>query len=346
MEKALLYVQSDDGSVTCRLCSHYCIIRPEETGICRLRKNISGELFTLSYGKSSGFAIDPIEKKPFFHFKPGAKVLSFGTPGCNFSCLNCQNSSLSQSVRLNKISLEFEHEYSSPDVVKLAEMSNVDGIAYTYSEPTIFFEYARDIILESRKNKQTKNLFHLFISNGYFSKETSNLIKNENLLQGINIDLKFIDDKLYREVCGGRVQPVLDSIKRINDLKETIFLEVINLLIPGRNDSDEQLEKLCDFMASVNPEIPLHFNAFSPNFKLSTVPATPLTTLRRAKKTAEGKGIKFVYIGNAGRNTETNTYCPECSSLLVERNHFSVTKILIDSSAKCQNCNALIKIRI
>ncbi|MCL5991059.1 MAG: radical SAM protein, partial [Bacteroidetes bacterium] len=230
---ALLYDRLDDekNSVICRLCSHYCEIKDGNIGICLLRKNIGGELFTMTWGRTEGLAIDPIEKKPFYHFKPSSKVLSFGTPGCNFRCMNCQNWQLSQSVRYYSDKALANKVFLPEHVAEYASIHKVDGISYTYSEPTIFFEYARDTILECRKNKQTESLFHVFVSNGYFTKEAVELMDRENLLSALNIDLKFMDEHKYKKIAGGTLEPVLDSIKRIYDLRDKIHLEIINLVI-------------------------------------------------------------------------------------------------------------------
>ncbi|MFH1052360.1 MAG: AmmeMemoRadiSam system radical SAM enzyme [bacterium] len=322
MKQAILYEKQDENIIKCLLCSHYCEIKPGQAGTCLLRKNVDGELYTYSYGASTGFAIDPIEKKPFYHFKPGSKVLSFGTPGCNFKCLNCQNWQLSH-VKRNTIE-QLTAEYPPSLIAELAIKNNVDGIAYTYSEPTIFFEYARDTILECRKNYPDIELFHIFISNGFMSKETIQLIKNEKLISAINIDLKFINSEKYKKICHASLQPVLDNIKRFQDLSDFIHMEIINLVIPGENDTEEDFEKLSQFIFSVNPEIPVHFSRFHPANKLQDKPATDLKTLFRAKQIAEETGLKYIYIGNTNLPDVENTYCPNCKTLLINRNMYSI----------------------
>jgi len=348
LQQAILYEKHDENIVKCLLCSHYCEIKPGQVGTCLLRKNIDGELFTYSYGASTGFAIDPIEKKPFYHFKPGSKVLSFGTPGCNFKCLNCQNWQMSHAKKDDILrqahvlrqaqddilrqaqddnAIENLHiEYSPSFIADLAIEQGVDGIAYTYSEPTIFFEYARDTILECRKKYPNVDLFHLFISNGFMSKETIDLIAKENLISAINIDLKFMNDKKYRKICNSSLQPVLDNIKRFQDLSDSIHMEIINLVIPEENDSVDDINALVDFIVSVNPEIPLHFSRFHPSNKMTDKPATDLNTLLKAKEIAESKGLKYVYIGNTNLPGVENTYCPNCKKLLIERSRYS-TKV-------------------
>ncbi len=343
--KAILYEQLESDAIRCTLCSHYCLISLGQKGTCRLRTNIGGELFTSSWGKSSGFAIDPIEKKPFFHYKPSSRVLSFGTPGCNFSCLNCQNSSLSQAVRQNKPILDNSTIFLPEDIALMAEQNNVDGIAYTYSEPTIFFEYARDTILECRKHSHLKDLFHVFVSNGYFSKEMLDIVSKENLLQAVNIDLKFISDEKYKKICGARLQPILDNIKRIYDLRKQIHLEIINLIIPGENDSDEEINKLCEFVAGISTDIPLHFSRFFPRYKMMNTPATPIETMLKAQETAKSYKMKYIYLGNMDIPNALNTYCPNCSKQLIERDFYEIKKNILLGSDKCPDCNYQINIR-
>ncbi len=279
LREALFFNQLSDGKVLCTLCNHFCLIEEGKTGKCRVRLNQKGKLYSLNYGKGVSFAMDPIEKKPFFHFKPGTHVLSFGTPGCNFQCLNCQNWDLRQAMKEIKNPLEISPTYPE-QIAEMAINNQADGIAYTYSEPTIFFEYAYDCIRETRK--RNKNLFHVFVSNGYFSKQLLDFIYNEKLLQAIRIDLKFIDEKKYMEVTGGRLKPVLENIRNV--YQKGIHIEVINLIIPTLNDTEEDIKKTVEAVKSVSPDIPLHFSAFHPDYKLTDLPRTPLTTLLNAKK--------------------------------------------------------------
>ena len=325
--------------VKCELCAHYCIINDGDVGACLVRKNKRGKLVSLNWGKAESLAIDPIEKKPFFHFKPGSNVLSFGTPGCNFRCLNCQNWSLSQAVK------QFGAQSLQTLIVKPETIAGravgekVDGIAYTYSEPTIFFEYAYDTIMECRKRQKregqksgqlAKDFFHVFVSNGYFSREMLDLVVRKKLLAAIRIDLKFMDDDKYLRICGGRLKPVLDSIKRVAALRNNagwpIHLEVINLVIPGQNDSDEDLRAVSEYVAGLSPDIPLHFSRFFPNFKMENVPPTALERLIRAKEIAKKAGLNYVYIGNADVPAGEDTNCPKCGELLISRNRFGVEK--------------------
>ncbi len=349
MHEALLYQKAGDGSgaVNCRLCSHYCHIEEGNTGTCKLRVNEDGTLFTMSWGNADGAAIDPIEKKPFFHYKPNTRVLSFGTPGCNFRCLNCQNSHLSQVYRNYHPHSDMEKTLTPEQIVNYAEKYKVDGIAYTYSEPTIFFEYARDTVLECRRREALCSVFHVLVSNGFFSPEMLELSLKEDLFSAVNIDLKFMSDGKYRDICGGRLQPVLDNIRRVYDAREKMHMEIINLVIPGENDSDDDFVRLCEFMASVSPEIPLHFNRFYPKYKMANKDLTELSTLTRAKETAIKHGLKYVYIGNASLRDSENTYCPECGALLVERHYYEIGSNCFEAlepgeEPRCPKCGALV----
>lgn len=284
--KSKLYIgNSENHNITCLLCNHYCEVADGAAGLCRVRLNSKGEMISLSYGAANGFAIDPIEKKPFYHFKPSTKVLSFGTPGCNFHCLNCQNSSLSQSVLNRTLNLDSIPFTTPEDIILLAVRSNSDGIAYTYSEPTIFFEYCRDTVFAARDCQESSGLYHVFISNGFFSREMFDIVERESLFDAMNIDLKFMREDRYKKVCNTSLNPVLDNIRRVHNAG--IHLEIINLLIPGENDSAEDITELCRFVSSVSNDIPLHFSRFFPRYKMSDRRSTPNETLVMAKEIAK-----------------------------------------------------------
>lgn len=331
------------GKIQCQLCAHYCMIDEGSVGKCLVRRNDGGKLVTLNWGKTEGLAIDPIEKKPFLHFKPGTSVLSFGAPACNFRCLNCQNWQLSQYAR--EVGAATDWPITTPtQIAEEAARHKVDGVAYTYSEPTIFFEYARDTVLACRKKKETKDLFHVFVSNGYFSKEMLDMAVEEKLLAAIRIDLKFIEEEPYWRITGGHLKPVQDSIGRVWELRnKNIHLEVINLMIPGENDSDGQIEKLCKWLASVSPEIPLHFSRFFPYYKMNDKPPTDIKRLIRAKEIAKKVGIKYAYIGNTDLPGAENTYCPKCNELLIERDRYVILQNKL-SSPSCPKCGEKINI--
>ena len=333
--------------VQCQLCAHFCAIKEGDVGKCLVRKNIGGKLYSLNWGKPAGFAIDPIEKKPFFHFKPGTQVLSFGTPGCNFRCLNCQNWDLSQAVVENSVHA-FDLPFHSPaDVASRAARGGVNGIAYTYSEPTIFFEYAHDIVKEAKK--KAPKLYNVFVSNGYFSRYMLDVVEKENMLDAIRIDLKFVNEDKYMEVCGGHLKPVLDSIGRVNRLrKKGMMLEVIALVIPTLNDSTDDIRDLSKRIAKISPDIPVHFSRFYPQFKLSNLPPTDYGTLLMAKRIAMEEGVKYAYIGNTDMPGVEDTLCPECGFELIIRDGFSITKNVFKEHREptCPKCGGKINIVI
>ncbi len=342
MKEAELYIKDNNSQkVYCKLCPHYCEIEPNGKGICGVRKNIDGKLYSLTYEKASGLSIDPIEKKPFYHYKPGSKVLSFGTPGCNFKCKNCQNYDL--SFFNTKLLENFDNTISVNDIINTYESYKYDGIAYTYSEPTIFYEFAKDVILKFKENEFTKDLFHLFVSNGYMSDELIDEIIENNLINAINIDLKFIDNNLYKKICKGTLSPVLNTIRRFNN--SNIFIEIINLVIPTLNDSDDDFKQISETIAEINPEIPLHFSRFFPQNKMLDYPPTDIKRLIKAKEIAENTGLKFVFIGNVNVPNASNTYCPYCGKLLIERIGYRITKFNFnDHVDKCPFCESKVNI--
>lgn len=343
MQPALLWEKTDcDYTVLCKLCSHYCEIKVGNYGICGVRKNIDGKLFSLSYGNSSGFAIDPIEKKPLYHFKPGSRVLSFGTPGCNFHCRNCQNWQLSQDKCK---SIDSATKYTPEYIATMAQKYDFEGVAYTYSEPTIFFEYARDTVLKFREYFPVKKYFHVFVSNGFMSKESLDIIEKEKLISAINIDLKFINDNKYKKNTGGMIEPILNNIKRINELRELIHLEITNLLIPDINDDEDSIKQLTNWIANVSNEIPLHISRFFPNYKMEDKQPTAKEKLISAKSIANNEGLKFVYIGNTNLSDMSSTFCPNCNELLIKRDGYKTSiKSLEINTMKCIKCETKINI--
>ncbi len=349
MKEAVLYKmlpeKSGEKILRCVLCAHYCQIKPHDFGECKIRQNLDGTLFTRTWGMVEGLAIDPIEKKPFFHFKPGTKALSFGTPGCNFMCANCQNCDLSQAFYENTARARPGSQIKPESIADAASRYKADGIAYTYSEPTIFFEMVRDTVHACRNNEMTKDLYHVFISNGYFSKEMLDMVRKEKLLDAMNIDLKFMDDEKYQRMTGGRLAPVLKSIERVNEI-EDIHLEIINLVIPGENDSDDDLKKTADYLAGVSVEIPLHFSRFYPRNKMEDSAPTPPERLGRAVEIAKDAGMKYVFIGNTNLQGAEDTHCPNCGELLISRSYYGLTKNVFreNKSPHCPVCSEKINI--
>ena len=284
-------------------------------GKCRIRKNINGKLYALTYNKPAVINIDPIEKKPLYHFLPGTKSLSIGMNGCNFSCENCQNWTLSQSG----LGVYYSKEIKTDYIINQAQECKCPSISYTYSEPFVSWEYVYEIAKLAR-NKGIKNVT---VSNGFINPVPLN--KLCKYLDGSNIDLKSIDNEFYKKICGARLEPVLEAIKIMH--KNKVWIELTNLLIPGLNTQEQEIKKLVNWIVeNLGKNVPVHFTAFFPQYKLADLEPTDLETLRKAKKTAEDAGIKFVYVGNLPDKEGNNTYCPKCKKLLIERRGFSVIK--------------------
>jgi pyruvate formate lyase activating enzyme len=319
--------QRVDGDVKCMLCHQQCRIKSGHRGLCGVRENQNGTLLTLVYGNLIAANVDPIEKKPFFHFLPGSLAYSIATMGCNFRCLHCQNADISQMpAETGKIS----GRYVTPqEIVAQAQENGCQSIAYTYTEPTIFFEYAYDVAVQA-KDCGLKNVF---VSNGYTGKEAAEKIMP--ILDANNIDLKG-DDQFYRRICGARVEPVKENIRRMWNFG--VWIEVTTLLIPGYNDSDEQLRELGTFLAEVSTDIPWHISAFYPMYKLKDAPRTSAESLRRGVSIGYEAGLKYVYAGNIpGESEDTN--CPVCGNMLVERSSFQVVRNSL-VNGQCPNCHA------
>ena len=325
-KEALLYKKLDNNGVHCYLCSHQCRIAEGKFGFCGARENVGGILYTHAYGKVIAAHTDPIEKKPLYHFLPGSKSFSIATIGCNFRCSFCQNWQISQRSFSDK---DPAGELFSPeDIVKAALDSGCKSISYTYTEPTIFFEYA----LETAKLAKSAGLYNNFVTNGYMTKECLEIARP--YLDAANVDLKFFRDESYRRVCSGRLQPVLDSIRMMHELG--IWVEVTTLIVPGENDSKEEIADICGFIAGVDKNTPWHISRFHPDYKFSEYQATPEETLRRAYDLGRKAGLNYIYIGNVyGFGNDTN--CHSCKKLLVKREVFSVLEDNI-KAGKCAFC--------
>ncbi|MCK5474367.1 MAG: AmmeMemoRadiSam system radical SAM enzyme [Candidatus Aenigmarchaeota archaeon] len=322
VKDALFWKKINANTVQCMLCARYCKIIEGKKGNCGVRQNINGELKSLVYGKLISKAVDPIEKKPLYHFCPGTKVLSIATVGCNFHCSFCQNWEISQEAHIMG-------ENTTPEeIVELAVKNNCQGIAYTYTEPTIFYEFAYDVAKLAKK----QGLYNVFVTNGYISKEP--LDKISPYLDAANVDLKSMSDNFYQTVCGvPSVKPVLDTIKRMIDLG--IHTEITNLLIPGLNDSPEEINKLITWVKNISNNIPLHFSAYYPTYKLNA-PPTPTQTLINAFGVAKKAGLNHVYLGNIRNEEYSNTHCPTCKKVVILRKGYDVKNYL--SNNKCPNC--------
>jgi len=332
--KEALFWAEEGGKVRCDLCPHKCHIASGKRGICGVRENRDGKLYTLIYGKMTSIIPDPIEKKPLFHFYPGTEVLSFGTVGCNFKCPHCQNWSISQ-MKYGDIGLR---NISVQEVVKSAKRFGCRGVAWTYNEPIIWYEFTLDGCIAAKKN----GLYTAYVTNGFIEEEPLKMIAPH--LDAMNIDVKAFNEDFYSKVCKGRLAPVLETVKTAKDLG--IHIELTYLIIPTQNDKSEELEAFCDWAASVSKDIPLHFSRFHPDYKMTSIPPTPMGTLEMAFNTAKEKGMRFVYLGNImpGDKSE-NTYCPKCNELLIERWGFNVQRNNL-KSARCPNCAEPLNIKL
>lgn len=313
MHEASLYEKLDENKVACHLCSHRCKIAPGKRGVCGVRENRDGVLYTLTYGRLISRAIDPIEKKPMYHFLPGTDSYSIAAAGCNFRCDFCQNWSISQVGPDGEGELPGA-DATPEDVVQDAARRGCASIAYTYTEPTIFFEFARDCAELARE----KGIAGVFVTNGYQTPETIEAMTG--LIDAANVDLKSFSDDFYRTRCGARLEPVLEAIRAMH--AAGIFIEVTTLLIPGLNDSEEELGKITEFLAGLSPDVPWHVSRFHPDYKLTDADPTPASSLERAVAIGRAAGLHYVYVGNAP-SEYTDTACPSCGATVVRRRGFS-----------------------
>lgn len=328
MKEAFLYNKLDNNKVRCNLCAHRCVVNAGKYGICKIRENVDGILYTKVYGRTIAQHIDPIEKKPLYHFYPGSKAYSFATPGCNFRCLFCQNWDISQITNIDI--LESGQKATPEQIVRDTKQSNCKSIAYTYTEPTIFFEYSYDTACLAHE----AGLQNLYITNGYMTPEMLEMI--DPYLDAVNVDLKAFREDTYRKIIGARLQPVLDSLKNIK--KTGIWLEVTSLIIPGINDDPKEIQDMADFVAvELGKDVPWHISRFFPAYEMNEVPATPVKTLQMAKEAGLKAGLNYVYIGNVSSVGDTDTKCPLCGHLLIERSVFGVIHNTI-KDGQCPKC--------
>jgi len=317
--------------VRCKICPKMCLISPGESGDCKVRFNIDGEIKSIMYGHPCSVNIDPIEKKPLFHVLPGSSVLSVGTFGCNLHCKNCQNWQISQNIPEDVLKYP---ELLPADVAPLARKHGCDSVAYTYTDPTVFYEYALDCSIKVHE----LGLKNIIVSAGYINKKPwRELCKYTD---AANIDLKSMSNDFYKSICSITLPPVLDALVIA---KENLMLEVTNLVIPTLNDSDEDLKKLCKWIKeNLGEDTPLHFSRFFPQYQMNDLPPTPVETLQRAKEIAEAEGMQFVYIGNLQTKNGGNTYCPDCKKLLIERDGYLVKQNII-YNGMCPDCKTEIE---
>ncbi len=322
---------TSNNKILCTLCPRYCRIGEGQNGFCYIRYNKNGKLYTSGYGHPTGFALDPIEKKPLNHFLPGSQILSFGTAGCNLGCKFCQNWNIS------KAEYDFTNsKTASPEtVVSLALKHHAPSIAYTYNDPTIFGEYVIDISKIAREN----NIKNVMVTAGYIDKEARKDIYE--FIDAANVDLKAFTEKFYFSLTSSHLEDILDTLLWIKH-ETNIWLEITTLLIPGKNDNPEEIKKMCSWIArSLGEDTPLHFTAFHPDFKMTDLPRTPLKTLSEARSIALSEGIKYCYMGNVNNIDGHTTYCPKCNSQLIVRDWHSVTKNIIKNGT-CPVCGTII----
>jgi len=331
MKEALVYDSLPGKDVRCRLCGHNCLIKNGHRGICAVRENTDGRLYSLVYGKVISLNVDPIEKKPLFHFLPGSTSFSIATVGCNFRCKHCQNYEISQYPRERKFEIPGK-DMSPEQVVQQAIQYGCESISYTYTEPTIFFEFAYDCA----QLAQEKGLKNVFVSNGYTGPDAVRLIAP--YLDANNIDLKG-SDTFYREVCGARLDPVKETIRLMKE--SGVWVEVTTLIIPDLNDSEADLTAIAEFIVTVDPGIPWHVSQFYPTYKLTDKPRTPVATLRHACEIGYKAGLRHVYEGNVPGEGGENTYCPSCSHLLIGRYGYAIRENTL-RNGRCPVCNTVI----
>jgi pyruvate formate lyase activating enzyme len=315
----------DEGDkVRCLLCPHLCLIAMGKSGICGVRMNAAGKLMAMTYGKVSSMNLDPIEKKPLYHFKPGESVLSFGSVGCNLGCLHCQNFSISQAGPGSS----YLRDVPPEGIADLVGSSGCNGVSWTYNEPTMWTEF----VIDSSKICKDRGFFTTFVTNGYINEEP--LRRMKGIVDAMNIDVKGFTEDFYRKVCKASLAPVLDAVEVAKEIG--IHVELTYLIIPGKNDSTDELEGFCEWSAGMDIDMPVHFSRFHPDYKMMDVRPTPASTIGKACKIAKEKGIRFAYVGNMTSDQES-TYCPECGALAIKRSGFSA-RIVNMKDGRCGKC--------
>ena len=327
IKEAMLYEKLDDQYVHCNLCAHRCTIKPDRRGICGVRENKDGVLYSLVYGTLIAEHIDPIEKKPFFHVYPASKSYSIATVGCNLNCDFCQNHEISQMPRSTRMITG--EDILPAEIADQAKKSGSKTIAYTYTEPTIYFELAYDTAKIAVEN----GLKNVFVTNGFMTADAIEMMAP--YLTAANVDLKSFRDEFYKKRCGAKLTPVLESLRKMKEMG--IWVEITTLLIPSLNDSDEELKDIAQFIAGLGVETPWHISRFHPQFKMLNVPVTPLSSLHRAVEIGKQSGLKYVYSGNVPGNDGENTKCFNCGNLLIERYGFKIVSMNLKGN-KCSNC--------
>ena len=328
MKQARFWEKAEEFRVQCFLCAHRCLIAETKTGICGVRKNEGGVLYTLVWGRSISANTDPIEKKPLFHFLPGSSSFSIATVGCNFTCAFCQNSDISQYPRETG---RITGQELLPDAVVASALQNgCRSISYTYTEPTIYLEYALDTAVLAK----AKGLFNVMVTNGYTTPE---VIEHDlrGAIHAANIDLKAFTESYYRKLCSARLAPVLDAIKAYHGAG--IWIEITTLVIPGENDSDQELRDIANFIKSLSPSIPWHISRYYPRYKYDSAPPTPVKTIEKAREIGLSEGLNFVYSGNVVGHEGEHTFCPNCRKKIITRSGFFIGNMAMKGSS-CGHC--------
>jgi pyruvate formate lyase activating enzyme len=330
--EGFLYKKLKSDKVICGICPNRCILAPGDRSVCRSKVNLGGKLFSLAYGNPCAVNTDPIEKKPLFHFRPRIKAFSLATTGCNFRCLNCQNWEISQAKPDEVV--PYTRELFPADVIAAAQKSRAQSIAYTYSEPITFFEY----MIDTARLAREAGLYNLWVSNAYINrKPLQELCK---VMDAATLNIKSYDDRIYRQLNGGRLKPVLNTFKTLHE--QDIHFEMINLVVPGYTDKEDLVKAMCGWiLENIGPDHPLHFLRFFPRYKLDRLPPTPVSTLTRYREMALQQGLHYVYVGNVARHAGNHTYCHNCKKMLIERQgYFIPTDNLVGK--RCKFCNTVI----
>jgi pyruvate formate lyase activating enzyme len=333
MKEAMHYTALEGGKVRCGLCPHNCTIADGKRGICGVRQNTGGRLYSLIYGRYSSVHPDPIEKKPLYHFHPGSTVLSFGTLGCNLRCLHCQNWEISQAR-----DADFNHlqELDVSELGDWARNTGSEGIAWTYNEPSIWHEFTLEGCIEAKR----KGLYTVYVTNGYINEAPLREIGPH--LDAANVDVKAFTDKFYKEISGARLQPVLDACKLYRELK--VHLELTYLIIPTKNDGAPEIEQFCRWVVKeLGPDVPVHFSRFHPDYRLADLGPTPVKKVVEAWEIGHKAGLQYVYGGNVPHGDYENTCCPKCGTLLIARSGF-FAEVKGLSDGKCQKCGRAIPV--
>ena len=318
----------DDGRVQCDLCPRFCKLHADQRGLCFVRQNLDNEIVLTTYGRSSGYCIDPIEKKPLNHFLPGTPVLSFGTAGCNLACKFCQNWDISKSRETHRLTDE-----ASPEVIaRAAQKLNCRSVAYTYNDPVIFHEYAIDVAQACHE----KGIKSVAVTAGYVCPEPRR--EFYRYMDAANVDLKAFTEDFYHKITGSHLAPVLETLEYIQH-ETDVWLELTTLLIPGKNDSDQELDEMTRWVVEkLGPDVPMHFSAFHPDWKMMDVPSTPKQTLIRAREIAMQNGVHYAYTGNVHNAAGDSTYCHHCGETLIGRDWYVLTDWRLTADGKCASC--------